>query len=73
MPSYTPERARVVAQLASLSFSHPDDPRIPELRAEVITLKLIAAIEKNFTAEAPLNPEQQSRIVKAIYGNLGRG
>jgi hypothetical protein len=71
MPSYTPERARVVATVASLTHNRPDDPRLPGLRAELVTLKLIAAIDKAIGAAPPLNADQRNRIVKAVYGGLG--
>lgn len=68
MPSYTPERAHVVATVASLTHNRPDDPRLPGLRAELVVLKAIAAIEKAIAASpVPLNPDQQNRIVKAVY------
>jgi hypothetical protein len=74
MPSYTPERAHIVATVASLTYNCPDSPRLPELRTELVVLKAIAAIEKAIAAApVPLNQDQQNRIVKAVYGNLGRG
>jgi hypothetical protein len=73
MPSYSPERARTVAQLASLSYHHPGDPRIPGLRAELATLKLAEYITKHLSAAPPLNPEQRHRLTKVIYADLGRG
>lgn len=73
MPTADTARQHLISTIASLSRHHPDDPKLPELRAELVTMGLSARITKTINSAPPLSPDQRNRLVQAVYGNLGRG
>jgi hypothetical protein len=73
MPTHDPARQKVVSTVASLEYWTPDSPRLPALRAELAAMKCAEFLVKTLAGAPPLNPEQRSRLVAAIYGELDRG
>ena len=73
MPARDPRRQQLVSRIASLKYWRPDDPNLPQLRTELITLKLIEAISTAYSSAPPLDAEQRARITRAVYANLGSG
>lgn len=63
------EKQHLVGTIAGLSHWHPDDPRIPALKAELATVRLAVHVAKEVQAWS-LNPDQRARIVRAAYTGL---
>ncbi len=65
-------RQRLISTLASLSRHHPDDPRLPELRAELVTVSLAARITKTLKS-TPLTAAQRERLALLLHSGAGNG
>ena len=73
MPAKSPTRRHLSSIVAALERHHPGDPRIPELRAELVTEGLAEVIAKGLGSAPPLNPAQRSRLVRVLYTGLAGG
>jgi hypothetical protein len=67
MAARSPVRRRLVSAVANLERHHPEDPRIPELRAELAAEKIADHIAKVVASAPPLSAAQRERLALLLH------